>query len=93
MIIALRIIIGISLLITYLLIFTGIVDWFPEFYQTQTTIFHNDKNILARAKTGLFFIYCMALASVFLIVYPRESYKVFMGFFLALLTFAVFASF
>jgi len=89
----LRILASSILCIAYLLIFTGTVDWFPSYYQTQVEIFNFHTLAVAKALTGIFLIYSMAIASLFLISFSHETHKIFMGFFLAMVTFGIFASF
>ena len=89
----LKIVIGIILLITYGLIFSGNVDWFDGFNKSQNLIFSGKSIGLAKAKTGIAFIYLMALASIYLISFTKEWHKNLLGYFLVFLTFSVLLAF
>jgi len=88
-----RIFIGLILSGIYLVIFTGNVDWFENFNNTQKAIFDPDIKTLGKAQAGIFFIYLMALASVYLIIFAEEYHKIFIGYYLVFITFAVFYAF
>ena len=71
----------------------GSVDWFEGFSQTQKAIFDPKIKPIQRGKGGIFIIYCMAIGSVYLITFAEEWHKIFMGYYLVFITFAVFYAF
>ena len=79
----LRIVLGLILTVIYGLVFTGTVDWFAGFNQAQKLIFLGKSITLAKAGTGIIFIYVMAIASIYCILFTKERYKLVIGICLA----------
>ncbi len=89
-----KIIIGSVLAIIYILIFSGTVDWFSAFNQTQKGILSGSPKYLIKAQSGLAFIYLMAIASIYFIAFPQdETRSTALGFYLAIIVFISLFSF
>ncbi len=88
-----KVLIGLYIAYLFAMGFMGKFDWFIGFNNAREIIFNPNSISLGRAKFGIFAVYGMAVASVILIIFPREWTLIFFGFFLALVTFVVLLAF
>jgi len=88
-----KVLIGLYIAYLFTMGFMGKFDWFIGFNNAREIIFNPNGMSLTRAKFGIFVVYGMAIASVILIIVPREWTLIFFGFFLALVTFVVLLAF
>jgi len=88
-----RIVVGLILVVFYSLVFTATVDWFSAYNKAQSLIFEGKSIGIVRARTGIFFIYLMAIGSVYLISFTKEWYKTFIGFCLVFSLLFIFMAF
>jgi hypothetical protein len=88
-----RVTAGIFISILYLLVFTGTVDWFEGFNRSQKAIFAAETVSIVKATLGIIYIYLMAFASIYLIIFSEEGHKILIGFFLVPVVFGILLAF
>lgn len=69
-------IIGCFFGLIFILIFTGKLDWFNEFQHAQDIAMSSDSGIPFRSRFGFVYIYTLSFLSVFFIVCPAITTRI-----------------